>query len=67
VREYSVFVILPIVVSLAVRATNVTTGVVAVAPSVIVSETVNKPNRHSERPAVAVPPVQKVNVVAVKE
>jgi hypothetical protein len=62
-----VFAVLPIVVSLAVRATSVTTGVVAVVLLVIVSDTVNSPKRHTESPAVAVPPVQKVRVVAVNE
>ena len=57
----------PMVVSLAVRATIVIDGVVAVTESVIVSDTVNSANWHSESDAVTVPAFAKVIVVAVIE
>jgi hypothetical protein len=54
------------VVSLAVRATIVIDGVVAVTESVIVSLTVNSANLHSDSDAVLVPAFTNVIVVAVK-
>jgi hypothetical protein len=53
--------------SLAVRATSVTVGVVNVMLSVMVSETVNNPKRHNDRPDVAALPAANVRVVAVNE
>lgn len=57
---------LPTVVSLEVRATIVIEGVVTVTESVIVSDTVNSANLHSESDAVIVPAFTNVIVVAVR-